>query len=47
MPRWLSVIRGMIGTGLTFAAGVAVVGSILGLVGLLLARCDTERESGR
>lgn len=36
MPRWLRVIRGMIGTGLTFGAGVGVVGSILGLVGLLL-----------
>jgi hypothetical protein len=36
MPRWLRVIRGMIGTGMTFAAGVGVVGSVLGLVGLLL-----------
>jgi len=36
MPRWLRVIRGMIGTGLTFAAGIGVMGSILGLVGLLL-----------
>ncbi|MEO8635443.1 MAG: hypothetical protein ABI587_09220 [Gemmatimonadales bacterium] len=36
MPRWLRVIRGMIGTGLSFAAGVGVVSSILGLVGLLL-----------
>ena len=36
MPRWLRVIRGMIGTGLAFAVGVGVVGSILGLVGLLL-----------
>jgi hypothetical protein len=36
MPRWLRLIRGIIGTGLTFAAGVGVVGSILGLVGLVL-----------
>jgi hypothetical protein len=36
MPRWLRVIRGMIGTGLTFAAGVGVVSLLLGLVGLVL-----------
>jgi hypothetical protein len=30
MPRWLRVIRGMIGTGLTFAAGVGVVGAVIG-----------------
>ena len=36
LPRWLRVIRGMIGTGVTVAAGVGVVGSMLGLVGLLL-----------
>ena len=35
MPRWLRVIRGMIGTGLTFAAGVGVVSSLVGLVALL------------
>jgi hypothetical protein len=32
MPRWLRVIRGMIGTGLTFAAGVGVVASIAGVL---------------
>ena len=32
MPRWLRVIRGMIGTGLTFAAGVGVVASIPGVL---------------
>jgi len=42
MPRWLRVIRGMIGTGLTFAAGVGVVGSILGLVGLLLGELSWD-----
>jgi len=36
MPRWRRVIRGMIGMGLTFAAGVGVVAStIAGLVWLL------------
>ena len=36
MPRWLRIIRGMIGTALTFAAGVGVVaGTIAGLVWLL------------
>jgi len=42
MPRWLRVIRGMIGTGLTFATGVGVVGSILGLVGLLLGELSWD-----
>jgi hypothetical protein len=42
MPRWLRVIRGMIGTGLTFAAGVGVVGSILGLAGLLLGELSWD-----
>jgi hypothetical protein len=36
VPRWLRVIRGMIGLGLTFAAGVGVVASVVaGLVWLL------------
>jgi len=42
MPRWLRVIRGMIGTGLTFAAGVGVVGSLLGLVGVLLGKLSWD-----
>ena len=42
MPRWLRVIRGMIGTGLTFAAGVGVMGSLLGLVGLLLGQLSWD-----
>ena len=42
MPRWLRVIRAMIGTGLTFAAGVGVVSSILGLVGLLLGELSWD-----
>ena len=36
MPRWLRVIRGMIGTGLTFAVGVGGVSLLVGLVGLVL-----------
>lgn len=36
MPRWLRVIRGMIGTGLTFAVGVGGVSLLLGLFGLVL-----------
>ncbi|MEP6495992.1 MAG: hypothetical protein ABJF01_25150 [bacterium] len=30
MPRWLRLVRGMIGTGLTFAAGVGAIASIAG-----------------
>jgi hypothetical protein len=30
MPRWLRVVRGMVGTGVTFAAGVGVLGSLVG-----------------
>ncbi len=43
MPRWRRVIRGMIGTGLTFSVGVGVVASMIaGLVWLL-----TGSEGGR
>jgi hypothetical protein len=42
MPRWLRVIRGMIGTGLTFAVGVGVVGSLLGLVALLMGQASVD-----
>jgi len=38
VPRWLRVIRGMIGTGLAFAVGVGVVGVLIGLVGLVLGK---------
>lgn len=31
MPRWMRVLRGMIGTGLTFAAGVGLIGGVFGL----------------
>ena len=37
MPRWLRVIRGMIGMGLIFATGVGVVASVIFVLpGLLL-----------
>lgn len=42
MPRWLRIIRGMVGTGLTFAVGVGAVASILGLVGLLLGQASWD-----
>ena len=36
MPRWLRVIRGMIGTGLTFSVGVGAVASVFAGIGWLL-----------
>ena len=36
MPRWLRVIRGMLGMGLTFAAGVGIVGSMVSVLPWLL-----------
>ena len=43
MPRWLRIIRGMIGTGLTFGAGVGVVASVIGVLAWL-ANGITGRE---
>ena len=37
MPRWLRVIRGMIGMGLTFSAGVGVVASAVAVLPWLLS----------
>ena len=42
MPRWLRVIRGMIATGLIFAAGVGVVGSMIAVLVWLLLGGDRE-----
>ena len=42
MPRWLRVIRGMIGMGLTFAVGVGVVASMVAVVPWLLLGGDPE-----
>ena len=45
MPRWLRVIRGMIGTGLTFATGVGVVASMIFVLPTwLLLGGDSGRE---
>ncbi len=45
MPRWLRVIRGMIGMGLTFAAGVGVVASLIFVLPTwLLLGGDSGRE---
>ena len=43
MPRWLRVVRGVIGTGLTFAAGVGVFASVIGAA-VWLADRITARE---
>ena len=44
MPRWLRVIRGMIGMGLTFSAGVGVVASMIAVLPVLLLGGDAGRE---
>ncbi len=42
MPRWLRVIRAMIGMGLTFSVGVGVVASIIAVPAWLLLGGDRE-----
>ena len=42
MPRWLRIIRGMIGMGLTFSAGVGVVASLIAVLPWLLLGGDRE-----
>ena len=42
MPRWLRIIRGMIGTGLTFGAGVGVVASVTGVLAWLANRITSR-----
>jgi hypothetical protein len=37
MPRWLRIIRGMLGTGLVFSAGVGLVGSVVAGIAWLAA----------
>ena len=44
MPRWLRVIRGMIGMGLTFSAGVGVVASMIAVLPWLVLGGDSGRE---
>ena len=42
MPRWLRVIRGLVGTGLTFATGVGGVVSIIGAIALLRGKATVR-----
>ena len=42
MPRWLRVVRGMVGTGVTFAAGIGGVVSIFGAIALLRGRATVR-----
>lgn len=42
MPRWVRFVRGVIGTGLTFAAGVGVAASVIGGIGWLLHGISTH-----
>ena len=35
MPNWLRITRGLLGMGLTFAAGVGIVGSVISLPWLI------------
>ena len=42
MPRWLRVLRGMIGMGLTFSVGVGVVASAVALIPFILAGGDRD-----
>lgn len=44
MPRWLRVLRGMVGTGLTFSAVVAVVSAVAAGVAWLLPGAMTSAE---
>lgn len=50
MPRWLRLIRGTIGTGLTFAVGVGALASIVGGLAWLggkMSGVDVLRVAGR
>src|SRR5262245_5569152 len=42
MPRWLRVVRGMVGTGLTFSAGCGAVVSIVGAISWLRGRATAR-----
>ena len=44
MSRWKRIIRGMIGTGLTFAAGVGLIGSAIAGILWLLPGAAVGRE---
>lgn len=47
MRKWLRVLRGMIGMGLTFSAGVGVVASLVAVVPWLLLGGGSGRELAR
>ena len=50
MPRWLRVVRGLVGTGLTFAVGVGAVTAAVGAVAWLAGRAtvvDVLRVAGK
>ena len=38
MPRWLRVVRGMIGTGLAFSAGVGAIGGVVSALIVLFSK---------
>ena len=44
MPRWLKIIRGMVGMGLTFSAGVGVVATLLAVFAWLFLGDASGRE---
>ncbi|MBT8489247.1 MAG: hypothetical protein HKN72_13220 [Gemmatimonadetes bacterium] len=44
MPRWLRLLRGMVGTGLTFSAVVAAVSAVVAGVAWLLPGAMTSAE---
>ncbi len=44
MPRWLRVLRGMVGTGLVFSVVVGVVASVVAGVAWLLTGMNSDRE---
>lgn len=47
MPRWRRVMRGMMGTGLTFAAAVGAVASLVAGIAWLLPGGEGVRELAR
>jgi hypothetical protein len=44
MPRWLRVLRGMVGTGLIFSAGVGVIAAVIAGAAWLLTGMERNLE---
>ncbi|MEZ4411780.1 MAG: hypothetical protein R2910_02175 [Gemmatimonadales bacterium] len=44
MPRWLRVLRGMVGTGLIFSVGVGVIASVIAGVAWLVTGMERNVE---